>query len=213
MRSITIVSENSSLKTRWGDALASMYLLKTRDRFQHALEDVEEATDLIIVDADLIDHDPTILNQATSIKAKILVTGDQWPENHQIMALVTGACGYCETSEPLTLLAQAAASVIKGDIWIQRHLIPRVIGALVQLKQPTIVAPPRQPVNKNLLDSLSEREKEVAFMVCHGDCNKKIGTALAISERTVKAHLTSIFKKLHVPDRLHLAVLIREIAR
>lgn len=213
MASILIVSENSGLKERWCEALASPYHLETSDNFRHQPEDIDAAIDLIIVDAELIDRDPTILNHAASIKPKIFVTGSQWPENHQIMALVTGACGYCETSEPLALLAQAAASVIKGDIWIQRHLIPMVIGSLVKLKQPTIVAPPSQPVNNKILDSLSEREKEVAYMVCHGDCNKKIGTALAISERTVKAHLTSIFKKLHVPDRLHLAVLFKEISR
>jgi DNA-binding NarL/FixJ family response regulator len=211
--SILIVSENIGLIERWSNALAATYRIETISTAPHNPEYLNPAIVLMVIDAELIDREPTLLNQAVNFKAKLLITGCQWPEHHQIMALVTGACGYCETAEPLDLLAQAAASVIKGDIWIQRHLIPMVIGSLVKLKHPAIVAPPAQPVNEKILDSLSEREREVANMVCHGDNNKKIGSALAISERTVKAHLTSIFKKLHVQDRLHLAVLLKEIGK
>lgn len=213
MASILIVSENVGFIERWCEALTETYRIETSEHFPNNVEDIDENAVLIIVDTEQVDHDPTLLNHAITIKAKILIAGDLWPENNQIMALVNGACGYCDTSESPALLAQAAASVIKGDIWIQRHLIPKVIGSLVRLKQPKIVPPATPSVNNKILDSLSEREKEVAYMVCHGDCNKKIGSALAISERTVKAHLTSIFKKLQVPDRLHLAVLIREISK
>jgi len=47
-------------------------------------------------------------------------------------------------------------------------------------------------------------------MIRDGENNKVIGNTLDISERTVKAHLTSIFKKLNVPDRLRLALYIKE---
>jgi DNA-binding NarL/FixJ family response regulator len=47
-------------------------------------------------------------------------------------------------------------------------------------------------------------------MIRVGENNKAIADTLDISERTVKAHLTSIFKKLEVPDRLHLALYMKE---
>jgi DNA-binding NarL/FixJ family response regulator len=61
-----------------------------------------------------------------------------------------------------------------------------------------------------LLATLSSREHDVAKMIRDGENNKVIAKNLSISERTVKAHLTSIFKKLNVPDRLHLALYIKE---
>ena len=61
-----------------------------------------------------------------------------------------------------------------------------------------------------LLTTLSSRELDVANMIRVGENNKAIADTLDISERTVKAHLTSIFKKLEVPDRLHLALYMKE---
>jgi DNA-binding NarL/FixJ family response regulator len=211
--SILIVSEDAGLIAKWTEALEAKYRIEAGNRFPQSYGEMGSDIILIIVDAEFVNREPALLNKVKSFSVKTFVTGRQWPEKHQIMALVAGASGYCETTESIALLAKAAASVIKGDIWIQRHLIPKVIGSLVHLKQPTIVAPPIQPVNNQIMDHLSEREREVAHMVVRGDSNKKIGSALDISERTVKAHLTSIFKKLHVTDRLHLAVLLKEIGK
>jgi len=107
---------------------------------------------------------------------------------------------------------QAVTSVLKGDIWIQRHLVPRVIGTLVKMKpEPTQTLDSSKTIESSaLLKTLSSRESDVAKMIREGESNKIIAKSLSISERTVKAHLTSIFKKLNVPDRLHLALYIKE---
>jgi len=55
---------------------------------------------------------------------------------------------------------------------------------------------------------LTEREREIAALVGNGGTNKQIARQLDISERTVKAHLTGIFRKLGVADRLKLALLL-----
>jgi two-component system NarL family response regulator len=55
---------------------------------------------------------------------------------------------------------------------------------------------------------LTEREQEIAALVGSGGTNKQIAKQLAISERTVKAHLTEIFRKLGIADRLKLALLL-----
>jgi DNA-binding NarL/FixJ family response regulator len=63
---------------------------------------------------------------------------------------------------------------------------------------------------KNNLRTLTLRELDVAKMISTGENNKIIASTLNISERTVKAHLTSIFQKLKVQDRLRLAILFKE---
>jgi len=203
---ISICSGNDALIKLWSHALANHYSISCTKKISDANGAV------IIIDSAQIDNDPSILATFPNIASRILVIGHNWPENDQINALVHGAAGYCGESEPPKLLLQAITSVIKGDIWIQRHLVPRVIGTLVKMK-------PDQADSKNtstfpessaLLATLSNREHDVANMIKNGENNKAIATSLYISERTVKAHLTSIFKKLNVPDRLHLALYIKE---
>ena len=58
-------------------------------------------------------------------------------------------------------------------------------------------------------DFLAPRERQIALLVGSGANNKEIAERLGISESTVKAHLTSVFRKLGVPDRLRLALLVR----
>jgi DNA-binding NarL/FixJ family response regulator len=62
-----------------------------------------------------------------------------------------------------------------------------------------------------MADSLSEREVEVANLIRKGENNKGIAQVMNISERTVKAHLSSIFRKFEVDDRLRLAIRLKEI--
>ena len=56
------------------------------------------------------------------------------------------------------------------------------------------------------LESLTAREKEIAMAVAEGNSNKQIAGKFAISERTVKTHLTNIFKKLELKDRVALVL-------
>ena len=57
----------------------------------------------------------------------------------------------------------------------------------------------------------AEREREVAQRAATGDSNQAIGTALGITERTVKAHLKAVFEKLAVTDRLQLALRVHGV--
>lgn len=191
----------------WSHALISQFdVFSTTDIKQL------EGVDAVVVEAIAIDQHPKISALFTLSSTRFLIAGKDWSEAKQINALVNGAAGYCGESEPPKLLLQAVIAVLKGDIWIQRHLVPRVIGTLVKMK------PQEKTAENNTnsieasakLQSLSSRESDVAKMIQAGENNKNIADALNISERTVKAHLSSIFKKLDVPDRLHLALFIKE---
>ncbi len=94
-------------------------------------------------------------------------------------------------------LQQAVSALKSGQIWLPPAIVNRMITAL--------------PANKSekeeelLLKALSSREAEVAKWLVNGLSNSEIGEKMFISIRTVKAHLTSIFKKTGCRDRLELA--------
>ncbi|MEH6502460.1 MAG: response regulator transcription factor [Cycloclasticus sp.] len=207
MHRVGIFSDNQVLVKLWSHALIRHFDIFTAS----STRDLQGAA-VAIIDSKKIDDDEGLISLFTNQSTRFLIVGKDWSENKQINALVYGAAGYCGESEPPKLLLQAVDSVLKGDIWIQRHLVPRVIGTLVKMK-PETIAPneaSKSIESSALLATLSTRELDVANMIRVGENNKAIAETLAISERTVKAHLTSIFKKLNVPDRLHLALYIKE---
>lgn len=206
MRRVAIFSDNTTLIKLWSHALISHFDIFTASSIQE-LDDVA----VVVIDSAKVDTNLGLTAMFARSSTRFLVVGKDWSENKQINALVHGAAGYCGESEPPKLLLQAVTSVLKGDIWIQRHLVLRVIGTLIKMKPEPIQAvdSAKSIESSALLATLSARENDVANMIRNGESNKIIATSLDISERTVKAHLTSIFKKLDVHDRLHLALYIK----
>ncbi|MBL4743217.1 MAG: response regulator transcription factor [Cycloclasticus sp.] len=207
MHRIAIFSDNSELVKSWSHALVSHFDIFTA----FSVRDLQDVS-VVVIDSLKVDKEADLRSIFSSSSAQFLIAGKDWPENKQINALVHGAAGYCGESEPPKLLLQAVTSVLKGDIWIQRHLVPLVIGTLIKMKPGSInsVDSSKSIESIALLASLSSRENDVANMIRDGKSNKIIAASLDISERTVKAHLTSVFKKLNVSDRLHLAIYIKE---
>jgi len=207
MSLVVILSDNQTLIKAWSHALIRHYDILTTSSKSDC-----EAASVVILDALKVDNDPSLTLLFNNRSIRFLIVGKDWSESKQINALVQGAAGYCGESEPPKLLLQAVDSVLKGDIWIQRHLVPRIIGTLVNMKPDTAepVDATQSIESSALLTTLSSRELDVANMIRVGENNKAIADTLDISERTVKAHLTSIFKKLEVPDRLHLALYMKE---
>ncbi len=208
MANILIYSNNPHLTAQWTHALTGEYdvsmLLNAHGPFK---------ADVVLLDAKKLDEDVGLLSIFANQNSHFLVIGENWPEQKQIEVLIRGASGYCDESESIELLKKAVESILKGDIWIRRSLVPKVIGILIRARQfhtNTAKVTDAEEMLK-MLHSLSVRETEVADMIRNGENNKRIALMLNISERTVKAHLSSIFKKLDVTDRLHLAILLKEI--
>jgi two-component system nitrate/nitrite response regulator NarL len=171
----------------------------------------ENRAEMAIVDGGLLADGPAALAPFINIGLKLLVIGKNWPAEKQIDALIAGCYGYCEIDAAAEVLPKAVGSVLKGDVWVPRQLIPTVIGMLAKLSsQGNQAGKPNRDKKKNL-DLLTHREIDVVRMLGEGLSNKSIATMLNISERTVKAHLTSIFQKLEVQDRLQLALFLKDI--
>ncbi len=94
-------------------------------------------------------------------------------------------------------LLQAVKTLKSGQIWLPPAIISQVISALPQTET--------KEEAKDLLHHLTSREAEVAKWLVNGLSNKEISEKMFVSIRTVKAHLTSIFKKTGCRNRLELA--------
>ncbi|PYN82880.1 MAG: DNA-binding response regulator [Candidatus Rokuibacteriota bacterium] len=117
-----------------------------------------------------------------------------------VAALKQGASGYCSRRSEPGLLRRALQRVRAGEIWVGRSVTGHLLEELAALSHR------RGPGAPERLRRLTAREREIVALVAAGASNKEIAQRLAIAERTVKAHLTSIFQKLGVSSRLHLAV-------
>lgn len=211
MANILIYSNNPQLIAEWTHALVADHHV-SRLLNVH----VDYQADAVLIDARKLDEDASLFAQLSNKQTRYLVLGADWPEQKQIDVLVHGAAGYCEQSEAPKCLMRAIDCILSGDIWVKRALVPKVIGILTGSLQSTkthfLPVSEREGLHK-ILESLSARETEVADMIRQGQNNKSIALALNISERTVKAHLSSIFRKFGVDDRLHLAIQLKEIDR
>jgi len=117
-------------------------------------------------------------------------------------ALEAGARGYIEVLANPVQLGQAADTVSQGALWIAAPMLSRLLGILSgALPEPQI--PPEWQ------EKLSRREIEVAEAVATGITNREVAEQLHITVRTVKEHLTSIFSKLGIHDRLALVLMAR----
>jgi DNA-binding NarL/FixJ family response regulator len=122
-------------------------------------------------------------------------------------ALEVGAHGYLHYLAAVPVLLQVKQVVEAGGLWLGVDLMRQLVFATSHILN---AAPINATREKNHLDLLSAREQEVAKAVAAGKTNKEVARELAITERTVKAHLSAVFEKLAVRDRLHLVLVLSE---
>jgi DNA-binding NarL/FixJ family response regulator len=128
----------------------------------------------------------------------------------RVEALKTGVRGFYNLSNASPdLILKAINTINNNEVWLPRKMIPQIIEELaISDNQPAAILSSRQ---RDALQSLTPRQRDVIRMVCDGANNKSIADELDISERTVKTHLSTIFTKLGVQSRLHLALLFKEV--
>jgi two-component system, NarL family, nitrate/nitrite response regulator NarL len=134
---------------------------------------------------------------------KILVMG-AFDAQVELALLKAGARGICLPDVALSVLEKAVAVVSHGELWIRRTLIPSLLDELAAASRSLAQSEPEQ----NVLHSLTAREREIALLIGAGSNNKQIARRLEITERTVKAHVSVIFRKLRVGDRLRVGLLV-----
>jgi DNA-binding NarL/FixJ family response regulator len=124
-------------------------------------------------------------------------------EESQILHLAVqmGAMGVVSKTGNRQTLYKAIEKVHAGEVWIDRAMMANV---LTQISHSRLDAKSDPEIAR--MASLSEREREVIVLIGKGLKNKEIATQLSISEITVRHHLSSIYNKLAVANRLELTI-------
>lgn len=128
-------------------------------------------------------------------KTKILMLTVHNEVEYLIKAVDIGADGYILKDSESEELKKAITVIHNGDNFIQPSLIPLLNVRLL-----------KRDNDIDKIELLTKRENEVLILVANGMFNKEIAENLLISERTVKNHISSIFKKINVADRTQAAI-------
>lgn len=132
-------------------------------------------------------------NKKDELKILILTVHNE--VEYLVKAVDIGVNGYVLKDSESAELKRAIEAIINGENFIQSDLIPLLNARLI-----------KRDTDRDKIDQLTKREREVLIQVANGMFNKEIADSLLISERTVKNHISSIFKKIEVSDRTQAAV-------
>ena len=212
---ILLASPSQTLCRRWRNALAGGFPLhEVADRKALMLSLREHRPTILFLDHSENHFGPTrlvckIIKSSPATKIVVLV-GDPHP-SEAVEFIRARAKGYCASNIGAPLLCKAARVVSSGEIWIGRKLLPVLFEEFVRAadKDALIAESPSNHVAATRVYSgLSPRERQITSLVASGQQNKFISNKLQISEKTVKAHLTMIFRKLGVEGRTQLALAV-----
>ena len=128
---------------------------------------------------------------------RIIVTGSGIDEETILKAIAAGAKGYVDEAATPAEFAQAIRIVNQGSVWAPRRVLSMFIERVTS--SPGRIFPAGRV-------TFTDREKEVLEMLVVGRSNKEIGLALGIEERTVKAHVAKLMRKVGVQNRIALSV-------
>lgn len=203
---VLMVTQNPSLWQHWQQLSPARWLPARGQSPQDLQRWAMQSRQLVMLDATL----PSLPSWDDGAwgslleSMKVLVLNAKPSDTEGRKALAHGASGYVHAYTPAESLNTVLQSIGEGSIWLGRSLLQRLLRD-VDSRLPS-------PGTQDWAESLSPREQEVAQLASLGNSNPDIGERLGISERTVRAHLSAIFEKLEVGDRLMLALKIHGIA-
>ena len=152
--------------------------------------------DIRMPDVDGLEATRQIVAADPSARILILTTFDL--DEYVYEALRAGASGFVLKDDPPEQLIAAVRTIAAGDALLSPAVTRRVIRQFTRVPRPS---PPKQ------LSELTEREHEIFALIAEGLSNAEIGRRLYIGDTTVKTHVTHIFQKLHLRDRVQAVVL------
>ena len=169
-----------------------------------AIETVKsKKPDAVIMDLGLPDIDG--IEVTKQIKAfnkniKIIILTSHTSDKEVIDSVKAGASAYCSKDINPDKLSYTVQSVIEGALWFDSKISQIILKTITSSdKQQNKLNPPKEY-------NLTDREKEVLEYICEGLNNTEIAKILDVSVNTIKVHVSSIFQKLDVEDRVQLIV-------
>jgi DNA-binding NarL/FixJ family response regulator len=153
--------------------------------------------DLYMPEMDGVEATAYIKKEYPNVKVIVLTSFSD--QAHVLPALRAGASGYILKDVEPDQLVEAIRSAYKGNI----QLHPDIANALLSQ---TLPVEEKEEESSIQVDVLTARENEVLQLLAKGMSNKEIASVLVITEKTVKAHVSSILSKLNLSDRTQAAL-------
>jgi len=183
------------------DSQEDFQVLGTATNGTEALGLLEKHTpDVLVLDLFMPEGDGfevlRTLDRAGSRVASVVLTGSE-SLNDYVQVVRLGARGLVLKGDEPAKLFSAIRAVAGGELAFSDLMAHQVLGSMASENRSQATS----------IDRLSDRERQVAFLVARGFKNRDIAQELHISENTVKRHLQSIFHKTGARDRLELAVM------
>jgi DNA-binding NarL/FixJ family response regulator len=210
---ILLVTQDADVTSRCRRAVSAEHQLDVLDSVAQLAPKIHAlAPSVVILDSAVlaapIDREAGRIVGAVG-DARVIVMTPVFNEEEEIALLKAGVKGCCRRGIDPESLQQVLNVTHNGGVWVTRSLVPRLVLELRRYAQAALPAVPRKPSDK--LKLLTQREKDIVMLIVAGASNKEVGESLNISDRTVKGHLSNIFQKLDVPDRLKLVLYVNEV--
>lgn len=148
------------------------------------------------------DHHDWIRNNNHDDRLQIAILDDQPDIQKMLSYTQLGVKSYCNSHMSPALYEQMLRLVRENQSWFPPHLLEQVFALAQRAQAPQL--------SSKTLQALTQREAEIARSVASGQSNQQIAASLSIEERTVKSHLTNIFKKLDINSRVALVLLLKD---
>jgi two-component system, NarL family, nitrate/nitrite response regulator NarL len=218
---ILLVTQDRELEERCRRATSAQYSIVVLASIALVPAQIAAASpEVVLIDADTLTR--PYAEKVSGIVTipgvgRVIVMTADFIEDEEVALLRCGVQGCCRRGIDPDSLGQVL-SVTESGVWVTRSLLPRLVTELrrhaqqaaasapVAVPQKALVEAPRIPPEK--LAALTPRERDIVNLLADGATNKQVAEELAITERTVKGHLSNVFMKLGVSDRLKLVLFL-----
>lgn len=196
-----IITARDNVGLRWIDISGQN---ETKRISTNNLSDIEFSTDCcLLVHIDSLSKDQITLLCTYWDKVNLIGFSDNPNDTQGIELLLRGFKGYINTFVTQSIYEQLLTCVKKGDIWAGTSIVQKMLKRLLQQSEV------EHSINLDAY-KLSDRETQTVDILITGASNKEIGRKLGITERTVKAHVSSILQKTETTDRVSLIIKLKD---
>ncbi len=207
---VMIVEDDALLRATLGELIrleADLDLVSSASNGEQGVAEAHVVRpDVILMDIDmpkLNGIDATRKIKAALPDTQVIILTKFGDDANVFNAIKAGAVGYVLKDAGLSEIRTAIEAACHGEGFLSPVLVTKVLGEFNRLTQ--VAAK-----NRELFSELSRREVEVLELIASGAKNAAIADKLCLSEKTVKTHVGSILRKLHVNDRTEAALVAQK---
>ncbi len=200
---ILLSSANETVLERWSELLDKHELEQATTLIDLKRLCSGDTFDLLLMHRSMVDVETLKDIRRAFPLVRILLLSDRPDEEEGLTFIKLGISGYGNTYISTARLTEAVNVITHGAVWLGQKVMQRLILETYARAKEKAASNSEEKLKK-----LTKREREIAELVAQGQSNLEVAANLDITERTVKAHLSSVYEKTRTGNRLNLALLI-----